>query len=379
MTENSFLAALCLSLAGAALLYQILLRRRGLRGAIAWITLGLGLPAGFLCAKLGFLLSEVDRLFFGSFDTLWTDAISLSLSTFSFAGACVGLALAAFAAAKIMRRSAAEVLDVFAAPFCAAIAGVRLAESFLTAFNVGDVVEAPWLRFFPVAAPNSWGEWELTLWALCAVAALVCLGISLLPVWQRTGKGLCFECTAYLLCALQLLPELARVDPIKLSQYFVRTEQVICAGVMLFLLIRGCIAVRRRGVGGFRAVALPLILFAVCAGVHITMQFMLDKPYKFFGGLPQETQNWCYEHLMALCWIPMVLATAGMILLFLMQLRRRALLPEPALPAAPVSEPEEAARALPVPEEAVPEKEKKDKKSKKEKKSGKKGKKNKKK
>ena len=32
-------------------------------------------------------------------DTLWTDAISLSLSTFSFAGACVGLALAAFAAA----------------------------------------------------------------------------------------------------------------------------------------------------------------------------------------------------------------------------------------------------------------------------------------
>lgn len=357
----SFYAALGLTLAGAALLYHLLLRRRGLSAWAAWITLGLGLPLAFLCAKLGFLLSAVDRLFLGMFDTLWADAKDLAPTAFSFTGGCAGFAVAAVLAAKILRRKAGAYLDVFAVPFCAAIACVRLAERFLETVNLGDPVEAAWLRVFPVATPDSWGDWTLCLSWICAAAALVCLFLSLRPRWQKAGvPGLCFERTAFWLCALQLLPELMRADPIKLSQYFVRTEQVLCGIAMLFLLIRGGVRLRRAGKGGlFRTVLLPVIIFLALVGAHILLQFVLDKPYKFLGGLPESAQIWCAEHLKLLCYLPMALATAGMILLHAFQTRaalrvseepapqERPVLDAEAHPHLSEDEPEEAAEPQP--------------------------------
>ena len=318
---NSFYAALGLTLAGAAFVYQLLLRRRGLRGSGAWITLGLGLPLGFVCAKLGFLLSEVDRLFLGMLDPLGADAISLSVTTFSFVGACAGFVLAAFLAARILRQPAGACLDVLAAPLCGAVACVRLAERYLPFFNIGDTpITAPWLQVFPVSAPDNWGDWVLTLWALSAVAALVCLALSLLPAWRRTGAdGVCFGCTVCLLCGLQLLPEMARVDPIKINQFFVRTDQILCALAMLGLLIAWGVWRKKRGAGGFLCLGLPLILFFLCVGVHILAQFTLDKPYKILAGLSESAQLWCADRLQALCWIPMAVATAGMIALCAVQ------------------------------------------------------------
>ncbi len=356
---DSFFAALGLTLAGAALLYHLLLRRRGMKAAAAWITLGLGLPLGFLCAKAGFLFSELDRLFLGMFDTLWTDVCDLNVTAFSFVGACAGFCLAAFLAAVILRVRAGEYLDVLAVPLCAAVACARLAERFLTAFNIGDTpVEAAWLHFFPLTAPDSWGDWVLTLWGISALAAFICLAVSLLPQWTRgRSDGLCFGCAAYLLCALQILPELARADHIKLSQFFVCTEQVLCGGVMLGLVIAWGVKLYKRRGGGFRSLALPLILFFVCVGVHILMQFTLDKPYKILDGLPEETRNWCFGHLQPLCWIPMALVTAGMIAVGLAQILRLRALPKAlaekteeaaiAAPALPDGQPEEKTDARP--------------------------------
>ena len=212
--------------------------------------------------------------------------------------------------ARRWKQPVGEWLDCLAPGGLLAIAVARMAESWLGNRGLGEKLsDGHWMCFFPLAVQNERGWWMMAIFTLEALWALVCLAWLLVAARRHRGRkpGLLFENTLALLCVGQLVLELLASGSVFYS--FVHIDQVICALVLLYYILRHTLTARVRGFKRWW----PLIVYLLLVALNGVTQFALDKPYLFTQYLSLEAERWIMEHLQLLCYGLLVLASAGML------------------------------------------------------------------
>lgn len=125
--------------------------------AAAMAALVLSLVLGGLFARLLYLLVEVGELPFVAEAFLHPEDVR----EFSFSGAILGVVLAAWLAEKGF--GAKGLMNALAAPGLLMISIARLAECFVP-FGTGQYLNGGFMQFFPLAMPDGYGEWMLSVW-----------------------------------------------------------------------------------------------------------------------------------------------------------------------------------------------------------------------
>lgn len=279
------IGALCCSL-----LFALRLRKCALPYKAAFSALILSAALGFVLAKAVYVLCLGSRLFprygAGAF-------LRMNLAEFSFVGGALGVILGVAIACRIHRTALLPALDAFAPAMALMMFFARGGEYFLGMQGVGAYLENEKLFFFPLAVANEWEEYFLAVFMLSAVFAL-CTAVAALCAGKKTRAvpGLLFELVLYHLALSQILGENLRVQCMKWG--FVRTEQLFCALICLFLLSRACYACFRKPAAAsngkkpaFLSCFWPVAALVACAGVLILMEFALD------GKIPLAAP-WCY-------------------------------------------------------------------------------------
>lgn len=182
-----------------------------------------------------------------------------------------GAVLFALAAAALLAkrrgRSAAATLDALAVPGLLAAAVCRLGEG-LVGEGIGTWVEQEALMRFPFAVQNEFGEWQLAVFMLEAVTALLLAGA---VSRVEAGRGRRMETALLLYACCQVLLESLRMDSC-LKVGFVRINQVISA-----LVILGVTALRAHRAGGRKAVLCRAAVVLACAALVGGIEWALDK------------------------------------------------------------------------------------------------------
>ena len=280
--------------------FALTLKRRGMRAILALPCGGLGILAGYLCAKLVYLAFNFGPMF-GAYGG--AALFRLEPEEFSFMGGGAGFCLGVWLGARVMGERPSLVLDAFAAPGCLLAAALRFAEIFagngeialadLYTVGLPEIEEGTVFAFFPASLQDPYGMWHFavsTLTALCAL--LIALHTVLRARRFAAVPGLSFERAAFLLSAVQLYLELTRL--VSLIFFFVHVEQVLAALIMLFLMIHACRRVRRMG-GGFPV--WPLAGTVLCIAVNGVTQYLMDKPWKFERLMPETMFYWINDNL----------------------------------------------------------------------------------
>ena len=270
---------------GCFALFALSVKKAGLPGRTAWISLVPAIILAFLCAKgvylLFFFRQHWARYGLGALTALRAD-------TFSFAGGAIGAALGVSLIARLLRLPPGRILDAFAPVGCLLVALFRLLESLLGTLGAGPQILPPhWAIGTPLSLVNRWGE---VYWAIhtmeAGFAALCCL-TCVSPPLKCEGR---FRRSALILCAGQLFFEVLRANTI--SYHFVRIDQALCALVLLCAAWKTPERPRRA-----RRV-LGLILLTALNGY---VQFVLDKPYLLTDWLPAALQEPTAAHIRPIC------------------------------------------------------------------------------
>lgn len=135
--------------------------------------------------------------------------------------------------AKARHMSVTRTLDSLVVPALAAIALCRLGEGFTTE-GVGPMIENEALCFFPLAICNEYEEWNLCVFLLEALVALVLMVVFMKKRRAEAGETTCSA--LLLLSCSQILLENLRSDGC-LRIGFVRVTEVIAALVVLAVII----------------------------------------------------------------------------------------------------------------------------------------------
>ena len=292
--------AVCMMLAGlaaATVWYAIRLRKENLPVRAALLTAVFGSLLAFICAKMGYLIHDLCiNLFEGNFE----EVTALEASTFSFVGGAAGFAAGTVIAAHMTGILPLKAMDVFAAPGCIFICLARIAEGGMDTLGMGAEVTAEWMRFFPLAVKDSWGDAYLCVFVLEALWALVCL---IPALGKNGGYGYVFRRTAVWLLGAQIGFEMLLMYPYIRSFYrsFVSLEQVLCAVFLVVIVARGC--ARKRN-------WLPLVLTVVLFGLSTFFQFYRDNK---FGFVFEEGWEWALENKDAIAFAAFFLISAGLI------------------------------------------------------------------
>lgn len=303
MEEN---IALILGLYAAGLilsgaLYAYRLGTKGEKRICALLSIVFGLPLAYAGAKLFFLLQHA-----GMDIGNWTAEAALlpRWEEMSFAGGCLGFASGVWLAAKALHISGRKALDLFAVPGCLMIAFARMAEAGMETIGQGDM-PAFLPEVFPFAITDDWGA-SLAVFTLEALAALLCALWLTVAGRKQAGCEGYFEKACIVLCAAQLFLEMLTVNywiPFIIS--FIHLDQVLCAVIMLFFIIRGCKRNKKAG---------PAVAAILLIGMNALMQFVQDKPYLF--PLPEGTDAG------ALAAVVFALCSAGLIAAGLLALEK---------------------------------------------------------
>lgn len=247
----------------------MLLFRERKRTEVDPLTLALCcIPAAFVGARLAYCLVRAQ------YYMVELGAASI-LRTWEGGFLLYGAVFGAMAAAALLARhegvSVAGTLDALAAPGLLAVALCRLAERF-TQEGVGIWLESEALCRFPFAVQNEYGEWQLAVFRMEALAAALILAHVLRMrgrANRRAGDEILHALLLYACC--QVVLESLRMDSC-LRVGFVRVSQVISGGVILAVtavMARG--ALGRRGAAARAAAALALI------GLAGVIEWALDK------------------------------------------------------------------------------------------------------
>lgn len=212
-------------------------------------------------------------------------------------GALLGGLAGVLIYARATKKPACTLMDLAAPGAALVIAAGRLGEAF-TSQGLGAYVDSEALHCFPFAVENSWGDWQLPVFAYEAAAALVTMIVCLCLVrgaWvmrnassaavlvtcrslQRNGKrpaGRVAEVFFALISLCQILLESLRADEF-IRFGFVKFN-MLAAAVVLGALI-GLSVWRQVKRGGWKPwQIIRLILFAATIGVVILIEFALDK------------------------------------------------------------------------------------------------------
>lgn len=222
------------------------------------------IPFAFVFARLSYCLARF------SFYFLEMGPVSVLRTWeggFMLYGAALGAMLGAGLLAKKRCASVAATLDEIAAPGLLAVAICRLGE-WTTGEGVGAWVESQWLMRFPFAVMNEYEEWQLAVFLLEALAAVILLLVCL-RVSQGKGARILSALLMYACC--QVVLESLRMDSC-LKVGFVRVSQVISA-VVIFAVT----AIRAWRTGGKRMMIRRAIPMLVCVGAIGIIEWALDK------------------------------------------------------------------------------------------------------
>ena len=190
-------------------------------------------------------------------------------------GALLGGLAGVLIYARATKKPAGALLDLAAPGTALAIAAGRLGEAF-TSQGLGAYVDSEALHCFPFAVENSWGDWQLPVFAYEAAAALAAMIVCLCLVrGGRRPAGRVAEVFFALISLCQILLESLRADEF-IRFGFVKFN-MLAAAVVLGALI-GLSVWRQVKHGGWKPwQIIRLILFAATIGVVILIEFALDK------------------------------------------------------------------------------------------------------
>lgn len=284
LTVYGYGLSVALAAALALLLARVTFRRAGLKpDTLSWVAV-LAAPLGLICARVTYALIYWDMVTWGGVDGLWR----LTDGGFLLYGAALGVALAAWLAAKITRQRAAAVWDGLAAPAALMIALCRLAEGLTgqgkgwyvadwfspdTPMSLFHPADVSWAQRFPFAVTDMYGEWA---WAVFVLEALV--GLALFAALWRVSpgrEGLKALLLTLLYATTQIWCEAMREDAV-VRWGFVRANQVFsAAAVAAVLLICQLMTPRRlrRPLG----IASAWLGVLSGAGIVIAMEFAVEQ------------------------------------------------------------------------------------------------------
>ena len=266
--------ALCLlaGMAAAMLLTAILGRKKP--GVNACLSMGMAAMAGaaiggrlvYCLTMLEFILVDLGGAAF---------MVQPWQGGYNMYGAVLGGMAGVLIYARATKRHAGALMDLAAPGAALAICAGRLGEAF-TSQGLGAYVENEALQCFPFAVENSWGDWQLPVFAYEAAAALVVMIVCLCLL--RDGKrrsGRVAEVFLALISLCQILLESLRADEF-IRFGFVKFN-MLAAAVALGGVI-GLSVWRQVKRGGWKPwQILRLALFAATILVVILIEFALDK------------------------------------------------------------------------------------------------------
>ena len=267
--------ALCIvaALALGLLLMAWQQKKNALRCDTAEIFALLALPLGLVGARMFYCLARLTvfmELGMGNMLRLWDGGYAMW-------GAAGGAVLAAILTAKITRQSAARILDAMAAPAALVMALGRFAEVF-NGEGIGLEVENAFFQRFPFALFNA--DWEVWFWAICLLEGVVALVILAVLLAKKPGKaGDQAKLFLVLYCSAQILLESLRRDQF-LRWLFVRVSQLtavlVLGGLMFYALYKWLKTPAEHRVPK-KALITNWVVFLVCVGLCIAMEFAVDK------------------------------------------------------------------------------------------------------
>ena len=301
--------AVCMMVAGLAagmVWYALRLKKNDLPPAAALIGAAAGSVLALLFAKAGYLLHDLGaNLIDGYYDEI-TELIPEELS---FACGALGIVAGVALGARLCGFKARKALDLFAAPGCVFLCLARLAEGGMETIGTGSAIEVSWLKWFPLAMQDSWGDAYLSVFFLEAVWALICL-IPALKTSGETQPGGVMARTAVWLLGAQIGFEMFLQYPFSRSFYtsFVSLDQVVCAIVLAVLVVRGCARNKKWW---------PLPVTLLLMGLNALFQFYRDNKLTF---LWQEGLQWFAENAVEVSRYAFVLLSAALILVSLQAL-----------------------------------------------------------
>jgi phosphatidylglycerol:prolipoprotein diacylglycerol transferase len=271
--------AYALCVAGALALGMLLLalqqKKHGLRCDTWEIFALLALPLGLIGARAFYCLARLDyyiEMGLSEIFMLWHGGYALW-------GAALGAVIAAILTAKITKQSAVKLLDALSAPAALMIALGRLAE-LTNGEGKGLEVVAPIFQRFPFALYNA--DYEMWFWAICVFEAVAALAILVVLLAKKSGRdGDKAKLFLILYCASQILMEALRADNfLHWTRVFIRVSQLTAVLVLAAMMLRALCCWRRADA----AVRLPKkqvicswVIFLICVGVSIWMQFAVQK------------------------------------------------------------------------------------------------------
>ncbi len=260
-------AALGLSLALIAL--RMLLRRA------RWPE-GAGALTGALAMGCGFAIS---RLFFCFMDqglggpVPFRGVILLTGGGWSMMGALLGACMGAAAAARLLRRSPAALLDILAPALLLFIACERLGEGYIDDFGISRPLVGDLLKGSFLAIEGDY-DWTLATYLIESFAALVLALVLLRDVNKKNRRaGDTFLLFLILFGAVQVILESLRFDQ-HMHISFVGLQQVMA---MLLLAAGVTVAALRRMKDKRRMAMTALILLPVAAAVGVGLEFAIDR------------------------------------------------------------------------------------------------------
>ena len=269
------LYALCVVIALALGLLMLALgqRKHRLRADTAEIFALLALPLGLIGARLFYCLSRLTlymEMGLGSILRLWDGGYALW-------GAVGGAVIAAILTAKFTKQSAVQLLDALSAPAALVIALCRFAE-LANGEGIGIEVYNPVFQRFPFAVFNA--DWEVWCWAICMLEGVVALGIAAILLARKPSKsGDHARLFCILYCSSQILLESLRRDQF-LRWLFVRVSQLtavlVLGGLMFWALYKWVKAPADQRMPK-KQLILNWVLFLLCVGIAIAMEFAVDK------------------------------------------------------------------------------------------------------
>lgn len=278
MTYSPYGVCLALGVGALLLLMALTGKRFGLpKGAVACLG-ALGIPMAFLCARLVYCLVDV-----GYFTVTISQPVKMLAfwdGGYSLLGAGLGLSLAAWLTARIMKCSPGAMLDSLFTFLGAALLAERLGERY-TLLGLGREVQSAWLRELPFfAVEDSGGYLCHAVYRYEAAAALVVLGIMLALAFggkraKSWPKGDLALVAVSLYGCVQVVLESMRDDG-HMMWGFVRANQVFAvflpAAALILFTLRG---IRARG----RVSWQPAVLWLTAAGaiaLGIIKEFDID-------------------------------------------------------------------------------------------------------
>ena len=267
--------ALCIAAAlGLGLLLMARLQKKnGLRCDTWEVFALLALPLGLVGARVFYCLCRLPvYLEMGPVNMLrlWDGGYAMW-------GAAGGAVLASVLTAKITRQSAARILDAMAAPAALVMALGRFAE-FFNGEGIGLEVENPVFQRFPFAVFDA--DWEVWFWAIFLVEGVAALGILMVLLTKKSAKpGDRAKLFCILYCSAQILLESLRRDQF-LRWLFVRVSQltaVLVLGGMMFYALYKWLKAPADARMPKRALIVNWVIFLLCVGLCIAMEFAVDK------------------------------------------------------------------------------------------------------